>query len=42
MLLEFALATFLTFILFSFKLKKKMNTQKAENKMQFSLEMDAR
>ncbi len=42
MLFELGLAMMLTFLLFSFKVKKKMNTRKAEPSMQFSLEMDAR
>jgi len=42
MLFELGLAMMLTFLLFSFKVKKKMNSRKAEPSMQFSLEMDAR
>mgnify|MGYP000994410544 FL=1 len=42
MLFELGLAMMLTFLLFSFKVKKKMNSRKTEPSMQFSLEMDAR
>lgn len=42
MLFELGLAMLFTFILFSFKLKKKITSPVTENSMQFSLKVDAR